>query len=87
MPYYIVDLHTPQFKSWVFFCFNAEWNIVKLSVMNSCDMINKIHVSFDENNLSRTCQTIRRVDTIFVYRCLWSKSQVTDKYEQIIKVE
>jgi hypothetical protein len=59
--------------------------------MNSYDMINKIHVSFDEKiypeHAKRAFSLIRRVDTILVYRCLWSKSQVIDKYEQIIKVD
>jgi hypothetical protein len=74
-----------------FFCFNTEWNIVKLSVINLWDMINKIHVSFDEKKYSEhakpTFSLIRRVDMISVYRCLWSKSQIIDKYERIIKVD
>jgi hypothetical protein len=59
--------------------------------MNSCDIINKIHVSFDEKiypeHAKPTFSLIRRVDTIFVYRCLWSKFEVIDKYERIIKVD
>jgi hypothetical protein len=34
------------------FCFNTKWNVVKLSVMNLCDTINKIHATFDENIIS-----------------------------------
>jgi hypothetical protein len=59
--------------------------------MNSWDMINKINVSFDEKKYSEHAKPkfsiIRQVDTISVYRSLWSKSQVIDKYERIIKVD
>ena len=57
--------------------------------MNSCDTINKIHVSFDEKiypeHAKPAFSLIRRVDTISVYRDLWSKFEVIDKYERIIK--
>jgi hypothetical protein len=59
--------------------------------MNSCDTINKIHVSFDEKTYPEHAKPafllIRRVDTISVYRGLWSKFEVIDKYERIIKVD
>jgi hypothetical protein len=59
--------------------------------MNSCDRINKIHVSFDEKiypeHAKPAFSLIRRVDTISVYRCLWSKFEVIDKNERIIKAD
>jgi hypothetical protein len=54
-------------------------------------MINRIHVSFDEKTFPEHAKPafslIRLVDTIFVYRRLWSKFEVIDKYERIIKVD
>jgi hypothetical protein len=59
--------------------------------MNSCDIINKIHVIFYEKiypeHAKPTFSLIRRVDTIYIYQWLWSKSQVIDKYEWVIKVD
>jgi hypothetical protein len=59
--------------------------------MNSCDIINKIHVSFDEKMYPEyaepTFSLIRLVDTIFVYRCFWSKFEDIDKYGRIINVD
>jgi hypothetical protein len=52
----------PSIRGWVDFCFNTEWNVVNFSVINSCDRINRIHVNFDEINLSWTCQT-----SVFTY--------------------
>jgi hypothetical protein len=34
-----------------------------------------------------TFSLIRLVDTIFVYRCFWSKFEDIDKYGRIIKVD
>jgi hypothetical protein len=54
-------------------------------------MINKILVSFDEKNYPEyadpTFSLIRLVDTIFVYRCFWSKFEDIDKYGRLINVE
>ena len=58
--------------------------------MNLCDTVNKIYVSFDEKIYPKHAKPafslIRRVDTISVYRYIWSKFEVIDKYERIIKV-
>jgi hypothetical protein len=59
--------------------------------MNSCDTMNKTHVSFDEKiypeHAKPAFSLIRWLDTISVYRCLWSKFEVIDKYERIIKAD
>jgi hypothetical protein len=59
--------------------------------MNSCDTINKIHASFDEKifpeHAKQAFSLVRWVDTISVYRCLWSNFKVIDKYERIIKAD
>jgi hypothetical protein len=64
---------------------------MKLSVMKLCDMINKIHVSFDEKSIpNMPNQRFHLPDLegrISVYGRFWSKFEVIDKYEWIIKVD
>jgi hypothetical protein len=84
-----LDLPNSQFESRLNFCFDKEWNVIKLFV-NSCDIINKIHVSFDEKISPKHAEPAfsltRRVGTIPVYGCFWSKFEVNDKYELIVKL-
>jgi hypothetical protein len=57
--------------------------------MNSCDIINKIHVNLDvyPKHTAPAFSLIPQGDTISVYGCVWSKFEFIDKYEQIIKVD
>ena len=51
--------------------------------MNSCDMINKFHVSFNEKIYLEHAKPIRRVGTVSVSLCFWLNFEVIDSYEWI----